>query len=53
MRNSSALRRHHGTKAGWWNGLGEIALALRRGRFIKGGMDDQATIGFPASDGDS
>jgi hypothetical protein len=33
--------------------LGEIALALTRGRFIKGGMSKRAAIRFPASDGDS
>jgi hypothetical protein len=32
--------------------LGEIALALTRGRFIKGSMSEQAAIRFPASDGD-
>jgi hypothetical protein len=33
--------------------VGEIALALTRRRFIKGGMSKRTTIGFPASDGDN
>jgi hypothetical protein len=31
--------------------LGEIALALTRGRFIKGDMSTRPTIRLPASDG--
>jgi hypothetical protein len=33
--------------------LGEIALALTHGRFIKGNMSKQATIRLAASDGGS
>jgi hypothetical protein len=33
--------------------LGEIALALAHGRFIKDNMSERGAIGFPASDGGS